>query len=185
VGDTRGNCRSADRKQHQWDMSYLLRCVRQNSSSIHALNELNEGRLLSPILRATNDRNLVGNRHDRSGASEIVLDILYHLCSFTLAVMTSPNQVIKDEQNQQKPNFVTKVSKVRVLKRGPHLWRRQAEPHARKLVALCRKPTRPFLQICPFATSWPNTALTRVCQPGPLPRRCSTVLASRRIFTST
>ena len=42
-----------------------------------------------------------------------------------------------------------------------------------------------LLQIRPSATSFPNRALTRVCQPGPLPRRCSTVLASSRIFTST
>src|SRR3546814_10909128 len=40
-------------------------------------------------------------------------------------------------------------------------------------------------QICPAATSWPSKAFTRVCHPGPLSRRCSTVFASKRILTST
>src|SRR3546814_16775512 len=40
-------------------------------------------------------------------------------------------------------------------------------------------------QICPAATSWPSKAFTRVCHPGPLSRRCSTVFASKRLLTST
>lgn len=39
-------------------------------------------------------------------------------------------------------------------------------------------------QILPAAIIWLSRAFTRVCQPGPLPRRYSTVVASRRIFTS-
>ena len=31
-------------------------------------------------------RKLIGNRHDRSGGSKIVLDILYYLCSYKLTV---------------------------------------------------------------------------------------------------
>lgn len=40
-------------------------------------------------------------------------------------------------------------------------------------------------QILPAAIIWLSRAFTRVCQPGPLQRRYSTVVASRRIFTST
>ncbi len=50
--------------------------------------------------------------------SEIALDILYFLCSFKLDATNRLNQVTKDEQNHQKPDFASKVSKVRVLNRG-------------------------------------------------------------------
>jgi hypothetical protein len=39
-------------------MTYLQQGVTQNSSSIQALNDLDEARLLSPLLRATNGQKL-------------------------------------------------------------------------------------------------------------------------------
>jgi hypothetical protein len=46
----------------------------------------------------------------------------------------------------KKADSVSKVSKVRVVKRGQYLCRRQAKPHARKHVAISLfHPRRPLL----------------------------------------
>jgi hypothetical protein len=74
---------------------------------------MNEGEISSQHPSVCNGRLFNNKKHDRRDDSKIALDILYYLCSIELAAMISPNQVIKDEQNHQKTDF---VSKVRVLK---------------------------------------------------------------------
>ena len=74
--------------------------------------DISEGaiQVASPLsgsdIQTSDDHFVRDNRHDRSGDSEIVLDILYYLCSIKLVAIANPNRAIKDEQNRQKPDFV-------------------------------------------------------------------------------
>ena len=63
---------------------------------------LNIWQVLTGPSCAGNGNNLVGNRHDRSGGSEIVLDILYYLCSYKLTA------TIRQKPSYKKMNRITK-----------------------------------------------------------------------------